>query len=135
MKTHFLSLVLFTFLISSSLAQEKDTGDKIEKYRARIEVQKSDSTLMVQGKFLNNTPDTLALNYELVAERTGKSGRSATRQSGAFQAVSSEEVDLSKTTINISPEDYYKIKLQVFDTDNIIAQDSVIFGSANTHKD
>jgi len=135
MKTHFLTLILFTLFISIALAQEKDAGNKIEKYRARIEVQKSDSSLTVQGKFLNNTPVTLALNYELVAERTGKSGRSATRQSGAFQAVSHGEVDLSKTTISISPEDYYKIKLQVFDTDNIIAQDSVIFSSANTHKD
>lgn len=135
MKIIYLSLVLLTLLISIPLAQEKDTGDKIEKYCARIEVQKSDSSLTVQGKFMNNTPDTLALNYKLVVERIGKSGRSATRQSGAFQAVSGEEVDLSKTTINISPEDYYKIKLQVFDTDNIIAQDSVIFGSANTHKD
>ena len=135
MKTYFLTLILFTLLINNALPQEKDDGEKNQKYRARIEVQKSDSSLSVQGKFLNNTPDTLALRYELVAERTGKSGRSATRQSGAFQAVSGEEADLSKTTINISPEDYYKIKLQVFDTDNIIAQDSIIFSSANTVKD
>ena len=38
--------------------EKKQALDKIEKYRARIEIQKSDSSLTVQGKFLNNTPDT-----------------------------------------------------------------------------
>ena len=63
---------------------------------------------------------------KLTAAKSGQSN-STSNQSGSFNIRSKEKVVLSKLTMNLNKHDLYKIKLQVFENNKIIAEDSATF--------
>ena len=98
-----------------------------EKSIARIHlVQKRDKMLEIEGTFYNGSGKEANVYYKLIVIKSGQSS-STSKQSGSFIISSKEKVVLSKITVNLNKNDLYKIKLQIFENNQLIAEDSVNF--------
>jgi hypothetical protein len=56
--------------------------------------------------------------FALVVSRSGKGGRSTSRQGGAFSVAAGENAVLSRTSINISPAEVVTVELKLFVDNN-----------------
>jgi hypothetical protein len=98
-----------------------------EKSIAKIHLtHKKDYMLEIEGTFYNGSNNEINIFYELTAAKSGQSS-SSSKQSGSFIISSKEEVVLSKLTMNLNKNDLFKIKLQVFENNQLIAEDSATF--------
>jgi hypothetical protein len=88
--------------------------------------QKQNKMLEIEGTFYNNSGKKINISYKLSAEKSGKSS-SSSKQSGNFIINSKEEIVLSKITMNLNKNSLYKIKLQIFKNNQIIAEDNATF--------
>ena len=98
-----------------------------DKSIAKIHLtQKQDKMLEIEGTIYNGGTNEINIFYELTATKSGQSS-STSKQSGSFNISSKEKVVLSKLTVNLNKNDLYKIKLQVFENNQLIAEDSATF--------
>jgi hypothetical protein len=64
----------------------------------------------------------LSGRYELVAERSGRSGRSTSKQGGAVSATPGAVIQLSRTSLApLGPEDTWNVVLTILDQDAVVA--------------
>ena len=98
-----------------------------EKSIAKIHLaKKMHNMLEIEGTFYNGSNNEINIFYELTAAKSGQSS-STSNQSGSFIISSKEKVVLSTITVNLNKADLYKINLQVFENNRIIAEDSATF--------
>jgi hypothetical protein len=98
-----------------------------EKSLAQIHCfQNQDKMLVIEGTFYNGSDKEININYKLNAVKSGQSNNSS-NQSGNFKVSSQKKVILSKITMDLNKADFYKIKLKIFKTNQLIAEDSVSF--------
>jgi len=123
----FNSLFLWNWGDSSPQFHKMDRSVFLEKSIAKIHLtHKKDYILVIEGTFYNGSNNEINIFYELTAAKSGQSS-STSKQSGSFIISSKEEVVLSKLTMDLNKDDLYKIKLQVFENNQLIAEDSAIF--------
>lgn len=60
--------------------------------------------------------------YELLSEKSGTSGKSTTRQAGAFNLKCCEPVPLSHLSLGLNPGDRYLITLRLLEGDTLLAE-------------
>lgn len=128
-----IAIILFSSLLywnwggPSPQFHKMDRSVFSEKSIAKIHLtQKQDSMLEIEGTFYNGSNNEINIFYELTAAKSGQSN-STSKQSGSFIISSKEKVVLSKLTMNLNKNDLYKIKLKVFENNQIIAEDSATF--------
>lgn len=128
-----IAIILFSSLLywnwggSSPQFHKMDRYVFSEKSIAKIHLtQKQYKMLEIEGTFYNGSNNEINIFYELTAAKSGQS-TSTSIQSGSFNISSKEKVVLSKLTMNLNKNDLYKINLQVFENNQIIAEDSATF--------
>jgi hypothetical protein len=93
--------------------------------QARLELHQQEGLLTVTGHCRNLLPSAGRYRYELLTVREGAGGRSQNTQRGEFEVAPQQEVSLSQTRVNVSPQDGYRIQLRVLDlAGRAVAQDS-----------
>lgn len=98
-----------------------------EKSLAQIHCfQNQDKMFVIEGTFYNAGDEEININYRLNAAKSGQSNNSS-NQSGNLKVSGQKKIVLSKITMNLNKEDFYKIELKVFKTNQLIAEDSVSF--------
>ncbi|HEY5930194.1 MAG TPA: curli-like amyloid fiber formation chaperone CsgH [Burkholderiales bacterium] len=60
--------------------------------------------------------------YELLSEKSGASGKSSTRQAGAFNLKCCDPVALSNLSLGLKPGDRYVITLRLLEGDTLLAE-------------
>jgi len=128
-----LIIILFSSLLSYNLGETSPKlyiNDDIvssEKSLAQIYCFKNqDKMLEIEGTFYNGSDKEINIRYNLNATKSGQSN-SSSNQSGNLKVKSCEKIILSKITMNLNKADFYKIKLKIFKTNQLIAEDSVSF--------
>ena len=81
--------------------------------------------------FWNNKNEQVRIFYKLGAIKKGISGNSDNAQSGEVLVKRNTEVVLSNISFNLSKDDTYLIKLQIFKGNRIISSDSLDFDYSN----
>ena len=74
----------------------------------------------------NDRDEEITIMYKLSVTKSGQSN-STSNQSGNLTISSNEQVVLSTITLNLNKDDLYKIKLQVFENNQLIGEDSSTF--------
>ncbi|UOQ98231.1 hypothetical protein MUN81_01760 [Hymenobacter sp. 5317J-9] len=93
--------------------------------QARLELQQQGGMLTVTGHCRNLLPTAGRYRYELQTLREGSGGRSQNTQRGEFEVAPQQDVSLSQTRVNVTPQDRYQIRLRVLDlAGHTVAQDS-----------
>ncbi|MFD2719437.1 curli-like amyloid fiber formation chaperone CsgH [Hymenobacter monticola] len=114
---------MFFILLLLSALQEPE---RPAPCKARLEMQQQDGLLTVVGHCRNMLSTSSKYRYELSFLREGKNGRSQNTQGGEFELGPQQDVSLSRTCVNASQQDSYRIHLRVLDLHgNVVAQDSV----------
>jgi hypothetical protein len=128
-----IAIILFSSLLywnwggSSPQFHKAESSVFSEKSIAKIHLtQKQNRMLEIEGTFYNGSNNEINIFYKLTAAKSGQSS-STSNQSGSFNISSKEKVVLSKITMNLNKNDLYKIKLKVFENNQIIAEDSATF--------
>ncbi len=128
-----IAIILFSSLLSWNWGENSpqfhilSNPGSLDESIAKIHLtQKQNNMLEIEGAFYNGSNNEINIFYELTAAKSGQS-RSTSKQSGSFIISSKEKVVLSKITVNLNKNDLYKIKLQIFENNQIIAQDSATF--------
>lgn len=128
-----IAIILFSSLLSwnwgGNSPQFHILGNfgSVDESIAKIHLsQKQDNMLKIEGAFYNGSKNEINIFYELTAVKSGQS-RSTSKQSGSFNVLSKTEIVLSKITVDLNKNDLYKIKLQIFKNNKIIAEDSATF--------
>lgn len=68
------------------------------------------------------SPSTATLRYSFEVDKHGKSGRSATRQSGRLSFQSDQPKALSTLALHLKPEDRYRVELKLYDENRLVAE-------------
>ena len=93
--------------------------------QARLELKQHEGMLTVTGRCRNLLPTAARYRYELSLTRAGLGGRSQNTQRGEVEVAPQQEISLSQSQINASPQDTYRIHLRVLDlAGHVLAQDS-----------
>lgn len=128
-----LAIILFSLLLSFNWGETSpqlystDGFVSSEKSMAQIHwFQNQDKMLEIEGTFYNRSDKEMNITFKLNAIKSGQSNNSS-NQSGNFKVSSQEKIVLSKITMNLNKADFYKIILKVFNTNQLIAEDSVSF--------
>lgn len=104
---------------------------------AKIQVEESENTLSVTGTAENLTDVYKNLYYKLTVFKKGKNAgnQSNNAQDGNFTLDPNQKKDLSKTQINISPDDQTILLLLIYDEDkNLLAKDRIEYGQNQEKK-
>lgn len=86
-----------------------------QQVSSELIIDKRENTLQITGEITNYRTDAIELNYQLHAERTGKSGSSASRQSSTVMIGSGQKSGISKVNFNVGTADTCRIELKVWD--------------------
>ncbi len=125
-KNIFLILVsIISFSVVTAFAQEQ--RENLVNYKTQIVVKNTKQKLNITGNFINNTGDSIAIQYLLVTKKTGDSGSTSSTQKGNVEVKGNEEKILSKVTLNIVKDDTYFIKLFTYSGNKEIGRDSVLY--------
>ena len=93
--------------------------------QAHLEMKQQDGLLTVVGHCRNLRATAGRYRYELSMLREGAGGRSQNTQRGEFDVAPQQEVSLSRTSVNATAQDTYRIHLRVLDLNgHVVAQDS-----------
>ena len=111
------SFLLFSFMLLSAFAMAQTT--------AWIDKKTVGDSVVFKAMMHNNSASILSLKYTLIVEKDGPDGKTKNSQQGAFKAVPKSTVPLSTAILNISPEDYYKVQLFIFQKDKLICADTL----------
>lgn len=124
MKKVLMFLVIFGLTVGfNSLVYSQGDQD----YKAWITVESQDSHLSIKAYCLNNTSEGSLLKYQLKAVKCGSAGRTSSSQSGYVYLGSQEKQFLSQLGLGVSPKDEYRIKLEVYKGEKLVAEDSVFY--------
>lgn len=93
---------------------------------AWVNADQENDMLHIRGMFYNATDTEQTITYKLTTERTGKAGTSRTSQSGEHSVEPAHTVELSRTSVNVAPEDCYTLTLDVFERNTQIATDKIL---------
>ena len=93
---------------------------------AWINADHQNDMLHIRGMFYNATDKQQTITYKLTTERTGKTGTSRTSQSGEHSVEPADTVQLSRTSVNVAPDDCYTLTLDVFERNTKIAADKIL---------
>ncbi len=120
-------LILIILLVNTTVHSQILSKDII----AKIQVEESENTLSVTGTAENLTDVYKNLYYKLTVFKKSKTAgnQSDNAQDGHFTLDPNQKKDLSKTQINISPEDQTILLLLIYDEDkNLLAKDRIEYG-------
>ncbi len=132
MKTYFIifmNLIIFAGLAFAVLAGQEDREEDLHK--GWIHTEGEAGHLLIQGMFQNQSGKPIKIRYQLEISKSGVSGKSSSKQSGKEIIAPLEEVVLATTTMNAGKADSYKIELEIFDADSLIARDTFLYSGAN----
>ena len=118
-------MIFFCLLHAPFDFSQGDTGCADDDRIAWIDADQQNNMLHIRGMFYNATDGQQTITYKLTTERTGKSGTSQTSQSGEHFVEPADTVELSRTSVNVEPEDCYTLTLDVFKNDTKIATDKI----------
>lgn len=100
---------------------------KAQAYEAKLKMDWEDGATVVEGSFLNNTKQSLNLNFQLIIERKSKTGNvSNNRQSGSFQVLPKRDKLVALTELNIDELDFYRIYFKIYKKGKVIAEDYIV---------
>lgn len=88
--------------------------------QAIIEIQKLEPNIITVIARCS-TERTDLLRYELVADKTGRSGNAKSRQAGQFNPKTGVPTELSNLKFSIAPGDQLQLSLKVFAGATIVA--------------
>lgn len=95
--------------------------------RAHLELQQQDGYLTITGHCTNLLAAPARYSYELCMQRDSRGGRSQNTQRGEFDAAPAQDVALSRTRVNVTAQDTYRVYLRVLDSaGHTVAQDSAV---------
>jgi len=117
----FLSLFISKHAIALSLSQDS--------FLVKIDIQEKGNISSIKGVLSNKIDKDVEVKYSMDIERSGKNGTTNNKQSGTILSPKQNEVVLSETNLNINEDDYYKISINVFFNNQLIAQNSVEKGT------
>ncbi|MGY3088357.1 hypothetical protein ACVWYF_001390 [Hymenobacter sp. UYAg731] len=113
---------MFFFFLLLRMWQPTETPAPCQ---ARLEMHQQDGLLSVTGHCRNLLPTAGRYRYELSLQRESAGGRSQNTQRGEFDVAPQQEVSLSHSRVNASPQDTYHVHLRVLDlAGHVVAQDS-----------
>lgn len=128
----FIILVCFSLYgISKVKNRNLSESGHCNKYKCSIVTTKNNSKISFTGMFWNNKNEQVRIFYKLGAIKKGISGNSDNAQSGEVLVKRNTEVVLSNISFNLSKDDTYLIKLQIFKGNRIISSDSLDFDYSN----
>jgi hypothetical protein len=125
-------IVLSFFLLPAYApfdSAQGDTGHTGDNRIAWIDFDEQNDLLHIRGMFYNATDKQQTVTYKLTTERTGKAGTSRTSQSGEHCIAPADTAELSRTSVNLAPEDCYTLTLDVFERNTKIATDKILYCS------
>ena len=99
------------------------TSAMADDFRLTINAYSQGSLLRVNPQIVG--PAGRALSYELVASKTGRSGRTSSRQSGKVAVGASGAASLSTLSLSVEPEDRYDVTVKVFEGGKLVASESL----------
>jgi hypothetical protein len=119
------ALLLNIFLIISlfsgnTFSQEKDYVAKIE-YESNL----GESQIRIRGYFINQTADTIEVDYILQVQKISSSGNAVSDQKGTVKGFPGEKIFLSESGMNIDKNAIYIITLQIKNEEHILADASL----------
>ncbi len=120
--------------VKISSSKEIKNNNTFNMYKAKIVMNINDGKLKVIGEFINSSSEKLEINYKLILEKKGASGKSFITQSGSYAIGKGKEIELSKTEVDINDKDLLTISLDVFQNENVIASDSLVFNGTQIIK-
>ena len=94
---------------------------------AQIESQAGDGIITFTGLAINYGGQEYLCTYKMIARRSGQSGRCNNQQSGAIHLKPGNTTQLSKMTISATSADSYKVTLQIYFNESVIASDSLAY--------
>jgi hypothetical protein len=128
-----ITLILFSSLLywnwgeSSPQFHRMDSNIISENQIVKIRFNEIPNDLLeIDGTFYNDRDEEITIMYKLSVTKSGQSN-STSNQSGNLTISSNEQVVLSTITLNLNKDDLYKIKLQVFENNQLIGEDSSTF--------
>ena len=93
--------------------------------RAHLELQQQDGYLSITGHCTSLLATSARYRYELSMQRESSGGHSQNTQRGEFEVAPAQDVALSRTRVNASAQDTYRVHLRVLDlAGHVVAQDS-----------
>ncbi|MFW5687800.1 MAG: curli-like amyloid fiber formation chaperone CsgH [Bacteroidota bacterium] len=117
----FVVIIAAAFVLTGFVAGQNDTPD----CTARIEYSTIGHMTEFTAVLTQNSENPLKGNYLLEAVKSGKSGRSSSRQSGEFEAEKGEKTILSQTSLNISTGDEYTLILTIWSGQELLCSDTL----------
>ncbi len=136
MKSFFFSVFSWMLIVGIAIGACASQLKKLDgPFKGWIDIEEERGYITIRGKFYNQSAQSMAIRYTLAVKKSGKSGSSSNKQSGKHQVAPQEEVILSTTKINVGAKDSYKIELQIFDADTLVAEDSIIYYGTNGNED
>ncbi|UBZ05694.1 hypothetical protein LDL76_09960 [Salegentibacter mishustinae] len=119
------ALFLMLFCVSAAFGQE----DEYKNITAKINLETKDRLLSISGQAINNSSQPYQLRYELsvITGNKNNSNSSQNKQSGNFTLPASAIKILSNTSISHNPGNNTIIKLYIFNSDKVVARDSLNF--------
>ena len=119
------TLFLMLFCFSAAFGQD----GKKNNIEAKINLETKNRHLNISGQAINNTSQAYQLRYVLsvVTGNENNSNSSQNKQSGNFTLPASATKILSNTSISHNPGNNTIIKLYIFNSDKVVARDSLNF--------
>ena len=119
------TLFLMLFCFSAAFGQD----GKKNNIEAKINLETKNRYLNISGQAINNTSQAYQLRYVLsvVTGNENNSNSSQNKQSGNFTLPASAIKILSNTSISHNPGNNTIIKLYIFNSDKVVARDSLNF--------
>lgn len=114
-----ITVIIYFFIPHVSMGAE-------QPYEVWLTKKISDSQLEIIMCVKNNTSQEVTLTLKIKAEKTGKAGTSQTTQSKGVFLKSNEKKCLSRLIFNTSAYDVYKIILEAYKDNQLVAKDSIV---------
>ena len=118
---------LILLIISAMMFFGNKPGVVDSLFDARIVTSEENGSLKIENIFENKSSEHVKFMYKFQCERKGRAGSAKSSQSGVVEAAPGEEVSLSRTSLSVSPNDAYRIELQIYDGNRRVAEDSLVY--------
>ena len=91
-----------------------------------MEVAPQGDQLQITGRAWSGT--ARSIDYSLQIQRTGRSGKTTSKQGGRADLVAGEVAGLSVTTVNIAPQDQLAVLLTISSGGQVLATSGIHVG-------
>lgn len=99
--------------------------DTDNKYKCSIITSRNGSQITFAGVFKNEKSESVKISYKFEVVKVGNAGNSNNLQSGEVVVKGNTKTILSEVRSNLMNNDIYKIKLKIFENNEIILSDSL----------